>query len=263
LSIHPSVILSDRAKISADAEIGPYCVIDGEVEIGPGTVVESHARIGSKYGRVTIGANNRIQHGAVLGGPPQDWGYESGAYTALTIGAHNRIGEYVTMNLGTPKGGGVTRVGDRNFIMAYAHLGHDCQVAEHVVIVNGAQFAGHVTIEHHANISGLTAFTQFTRVGAYAYIAAGAFANKDIVPFAIAEGHWASPRAINRVGLKRAGFDADERRNLDTALRFVLDRALTIDDVVQRIEAECAPSAQIAHLLAFIGSSKRGIARGE
>ena len=263
MSIHPSVILSDRAKISEDAEIGPYCVIEGEVEIGPGTVVESHARIGSKYGRVTIGARNRIQHGAVLGGPPQDWSYESGAYTALTIGAHNRIGEYVTMNLGTPKGGGVTRVGDRNFIMAYAHLGHDCQVAEHVVIVNGAQFAGHVTIEHHANISGLTGFTQFTRVGAYAYIAAGAFANKDIVPYAIAEGHWATPRAVNRVGLKRAGIDEAERRNIDTALRFVLDRALTIEEVVKRIGTECAQSPQIAHLLAFIDGSKRGIARGE
>ena len=101
MSIHPSVILSDRAKISADAEIGPYCVIDGEVEIGPGTVVESHARIGSKYGRVTIGANNRIQHGAVLGGPPQDLSYEGGAYTALTIGSHNRIGEFVSINVGT------------------------------------------------------------------------------------------------------------------------------------------------------------------
>jgi UDP-N-acetylglucosamine acyltransferase len=114
LSIHPSVIASDRAKIHPDAEIGPYCVIDGEVEIGAGTVVESHARIGSRYGRVTIGSNNRIQHGAVLGGPPQDLGYEGGAYTALEIGSHNRIGEYVTINLGTAKGGGVTRVGNHN-----------------------------------------------------------------------------------------------------------------------------------------------------
>jgi len=263
LSIHPSVILSDRAKISEDAEIGPYCVIEGEVEIGPGTVVESHARIGSKYGRVTIGTRNRIQHGAVLGGPPQDLGYEGGAYTALTIGSHNRIGEYVSIHVGTAKGGGITSVGDRNFIMAYTHIGHDCQVADHVIIVNGAQFAGHVTIEHHANVSGLTGFTQFTRVGAYAYIAAGAFANKDIVPFAIAEGHWATPRAINRVGLKRAGIDEAERRNIDTALRFVLDRALTIEEAVKRIGAECEQTPQIAHLLAFIASSKRGIARGE
>jgi UDP-N-acetylglucosamine acyltransferase len=262
LSIHSSVILSERAKISPDAEIGPYCVIEGEVEIGAGTVVESHARIGSRYGSVKIGERNRIQHGAVLGGPPQDLGYEGGAYTALTIGSHNRIGEYVTINLGTAKGGGTTRVGDHNFIMAYTHIGHDCQLAEHIIIVNGAQFAGHVTVEHHANVSGLTGFTQFTRIGAYAYIAAGAFANKDIVPYSIAEGHWATPRAVNRVGLKRAGFDAAERRNIDTALRLVLDRSLTIEEVAARIESECEQSPQIAHMLAFIGSSKRGIARG-
>ena len=262
MSIHPTVIVSERAKISPDAEIGPYCVIDGEVEIGAGTIVESHARIGSRYGRVTIGERNRIQHGAVLGGPPQDLGYEGGAYTALMIGSHNRIGEYVSIHLGSAKGGGVTRIGDRNFIMAYTHIGHDCQLADHIIIVNGAQFAGHVTVEHHANISGLTGFTQFTRLGAYCYIAAGAFANKDIVPFVIAEGHWATPRAVNRVGLKRAGFDAVERRNIDTALRLVLDRSLVIEEVTARIVAECAPSPQIEHLLAFIRNSERGIARG-
>jgi UDP-N-acetylglucosamine acyltransferase len=262
LSIHPSCIVSERAKIAPDAEIGPFCVIDGEVEIGAGTVVESHARIGSRYGRVTIGERNRIQHGAVLGGPPQDLGYEGGAYTALTIGSHNRIGEYVSIHLGSAKGGGVTRIGDRNFIMAYTHIGHDCQLADHIIIVNGAQFAGHVTVEHHANISGLTGFTQFTRLGAYSYIAAGAFANKDIVPFVIAEGHWATPRAVNRVGLKRAGFDAAERRNIDNAIRLVLDRTLTIDEVTARIAAECATSTQIEHLLDFIRKSERGIARG-
>jgi UDP-N-acetylglucosamine acyltransferase len=262
LSIHPSVILSDRAKISAEAEIGPYCVIDGEVEIGPGTVVESHARIGSKYGRVTIGTNNRIQHGAVLGGPPQDLGYEAGAYTALTIGSHNRIGEYVTINLGTAKGGGATGVGDHNFIMAYTHIGHDCQVADHIVITNCAQFAGHVTIEHHALVSGHTGVTQFTRLGAYSFLVAGAFANKDIPPFTIAEGHWATPRAVNRVGLKRAGFDVGERRNIDAAIRVLLERELTMEQVVAQIERDCTPSPQIAHLIEFLKTSSRGIARG-
>lgn len=261
MGIHPSVILSDSARISADAEIGPYCVIAGEVEIGPGTVVESNARIGSRYGRVSIGAHNHIQHGAVLGGPPQDLAYDAGNPTALTIGSHNRIGEYVSINLGTAKGGGHTRVGDRNFIMAYAHIAHDCQVADHVIIANGAQIAGHVTIEHHALLSGLTGITQFARLGAYSFLAAGAFANKDIVPFTIAEGHWAAPRALNRVGLTRAGIDAAERRNIDNALRLVLDRALAIDQVVARIVAECEPSPQIEHLLGFIRSSRRGIAR--
>jgi UDP-N-acetylglucosamine acyltransferase len=254
MSIHPSAVVGSRANIAADAEIGPFCVIDGEVEIGAGTVVESNARIGSRYGRVKIGAHNHIQHGAVLGGPPQDHSYQDGAYTALEIGASNRIGEFVSINLGTQKGGGVTRLGDHNF-------GHDCQIAEHVVIVNGAQFAGHVTIEHHALVSGLTGFTQFTRIGAYAFLAAGAFANKDIPPFTIAEGHWAVPRAVNRVGLKRAGFDAPERRNIERAVRLLLDRALKIDEALARIKSDCEPSPQIEHLVSFVASSERGIAR--
>lgn len=254
--------MSDRATIAPDAEIGPFCVIEGEVTIGAKTVVESHARIGSRFGSVTIGADNHIQHGAVLGGPPQDMGYKGGAYTALEIGSHNRIGEYVTMNIGTAKGGGVTRIGDHNFIMAYAHVGHDCQLDHHIIAVNSVQFAGHVVVEHHVLVAGIAGITQFVRLGAYSFIAAGAFANKDIVPFTIAEGHWATPRAINRVGLKRAGFDAAERRNIDDALRLVLDRGLTIDEVTTRIESDCTASPQIAHLLAFIRGSERGIARG-
>jgi UDP-N-acetylglucosamine acyltransferase len=119
-----------------------------------------------------------------------------------------------------------------------------------------------VTIEHHALVSGLTGVTQFTRLGAYSFMAAGAFANKDILPFTVAEGHWATPRAVNRIGLKRAGFDAAERRNIDNAVRLVLNRALTIAEATARIAAECSQSPQIKHLLAFIRSSERGIARG-
>jgi UDP-N-acetylglucosamine acyltransferase len=262
LSIHPSALVSEHARIAQDAEIGPYCVIEGEVEIGAQTVVESHARIGSRFGRVRIGAHNHIQHGAVLGGPPQDLGYQAGAYTALEIGAHNRLGEFVSINLGTAKGGGTTRLGDHNFVMAYAHIGHDCQLADHIVIVNGAQLAGHVIVEQHALLSGLTGITQFTRLGAYSFMAAGAFANKDILPFTIAEGHWATPRAINRVALKRAGFDAAERRNIDTAVRIALDRTLTLEEAAAHIDQECTASPQIAHLLNFIKTSERGIARG-
>ena len=263
MSIHPSAIVGSRVTISPGAEIGAFCVLEGEVEIGAGTVVESHARIGSRFGRVAIGEHNHIQASAVLGGPPQDLGYlAQGAYTALAIGSHNRIGEFVSISLGTPKGGGVTRIGDHNFIMAYAHIGHDCRLADHIVITNGAQLAGHVTVEHHALLSGLTGVTQFTRLGAYSFLVAGAFANKDIPPFTIAEGHWATPRAVNRVGLRRAGFDAAERRNIDAAVRLLLDRELTIEEVAAKIASDCSPSPQIDHLLAFLASSERGIARG-
>jgi UDP-N-acetylglucosamine acyltransferase len=262
LSIHPTAIVSERAKIAADVEIGPFCVIEGEVEIGAQTVIESHARIGSRYGRVVIGEHNHIQYCAALGGPAQDLTYESGDYTALTIGSDNRIGEFVTVHLGTAKGGGVTRVGSHCFIMAHAHIAHDCQIADHVIMVNSAQIGGHVIIEHHATVGGCAIVTQLNRVGEYSFMAIGATANKDVLPYAIVEGHWATPRATNRIGLKRAGFDQAERRNIDNAIRILMQRSLTIDEALARIQAECAPSPQIAHLLEFVRASERGVARG-
>lgn len=261
MSIHATAVVSADAKIDASAEIGPFCVIAGEVIIGEDTVVESHARLGSAYGRVEIGARNLIQCGAVLGGPAQDYSYGEGA-TALVVGDENRIGEYVSISLGTVKGGGTTRIGNHNFIMAFAHLGHDCQLADHVVITNGTQLAGHITVEHHALLSGLAGITQFVRIGAYSFLVAGAFANKDILPYTIAEGHWATPRAVNRVGLKRAGFGPAERKNIERAVRIALDKSKTIDEVLDRIRADCEPDAAVRHLLEFIESSERGVARG-
>lgn len=258
---HPTALISEQAVVSPEAEIGPYCVIEGEVEIGAHTVVESHVRIGSRYGRVVIGQHNYIQSTSVLGGPPQDHSYEEG-YTQLTIGDHNRIGEYVTMHLGTVKGGGVTRVGNGNLVMSYAHLGHDCQLTDHVVMTNGAQLSGHTVVEQHAVLSGMSATSQFVRLGAWSFLAGGAQANKDIPPYTIAEGRWATVRATNRVGLKRGGFDAPERRNIDRAVRLLLDRSLTVARAAARIREECRSSPQIEHLLEFVAGSTRGIARG-
>jgi UDP-N-acetylglucosamine acyltransferase len=261
LNIHPTAIVSEQASIAEDVEIGPFTVIRGRVTIGAGTTVESHAQIGNPHGRVEIGRDNLIQAGAVLGGAPQDLGYKD-ADTRLTIGDRNRIGEYVSISLGTEKGGGETELGDDNFIMAYTHIGHDCRLADHIIITNGTQLAGHVIVEHHALLSGLAGVTQFCRLGAYSFLVAGAFANKDIAPFTVAEGHWATPRATNRVGLKRAGFGPEERRNVDRAVRFLLDRSLGIEDVVARIEQHCAPSEAVAHFVGFLQSSERGVARG-
>ncbi len=253
-------MVAASAEIADDAEIGPFCVVADGVDIGAGTIVESHARIGDGRGRVTVGRENLIQSGAVLGGAPQDVGYTD-TVTALEIGDRNRIGEYVSISRGTDKGGGVTRIGDDNFIMAFVHLGHDCRVEHHVTITNGTQLAGHVTLEHHALLSGLAGLTQYVRVGAYAFLTAGAFANKDIAPYTIAEGHWAVPRAVNRVGLKRAGFGAAERRNVERAVRTLLDRRLTLADARERIRADCEPSDAIAHFVEFLSASERGVAR--
>ena len=261
MSIHPSAAVSGQAEISPQAEIGPFCVIEGRVSIGAGTIVESHARIGSRFGSVSIGERNFIQNGAVLGSPPQDLGYDNGYYSSLTIGDDNRIGEYVTVSLGTEKGGGVTRIGNANFLMAYTHVGHDCRLGDHIVITNLCQLAGHVVIEDHALLSGHTGVTQFVRLGAYSFLVGGSYANKDIPPFTVAEGYWATLRATNRIGLKRAGFDPAERKNVDAAVRLLLDGALTIPDALDRIRTECTPSAQIDRLVAFVESSERGIAR--
>jgi UDP-N-acetylglucosamine acyltransferase len=261
LAIHPTAIVSADAEIAETAEIGPFCVIEGKVVVGAETVIESHARIGSAYGQVTIGEKNLIQCGAVLGGPAQDYSFADGE-TELMIGDSNRIGEYVSISLGTKKGGGTTRIGNQNFIMAFAHLGHDCQLADHVVITNATQLAGHITVEHHALLSGLVGITQFVRIGAYSFLVAGAFANKDILPYTIAEGHWAAPKAVNRVGLKRAGFGPAERKNVEKAVRIVLDKSATIDQCAERIRAECNVDAAVEHLLAFIANSDRGVARG-
>ncbi|MDX1562964.1 MAG: acyl-ACP--UDP-N-acetylglucosamine O-acyltransferase [Gammaproteobacteria bacterium] len=261
MSVHATAIVAADAAIAPTAEIGPFCIIEGDVTIGANTVVESHARIGSSYGKVTIGADNLIQCGAVLGGPAQDYSFADDR-TALVIGDGNRIGEYVSISLGTKKGGGTTRIGNKNFIMAFAHLGHDCQVADHVVITNATQLAGHITVEHHALLSGLVGITQFVRIGAYSFLVAGAFANKDILPYTIAEGHWAVPKAVNRVGLKRAGFSPATRKNIDKAIRIALDRSATLEEVTERIAGECERDEPIEHLLAFIAGSDRGIARG-
>ena len=261
MSIHETAIVSAEARIADSTEIGPFCVIEGRVQIGPDSVVESHARIGSVFGSVTIGAQNLIQAGAVLGGPPQDHSYEEGD-TRLQIGDRNRIGEFVTISLGTAKGGGLTRIGDHNFIMAYAHIGHDCRLGDEIVITNATQLAGHVTIENHALLSGLAGVTQFVRLGAYSFLVAGSFANKDIPPYTIAEGHWATPRAVNKIGLKRAGFEPAIRKDIERAVRLLLDRSLTIEQVIAAIERDCAQTPAIEHFASFLRTSSRGVARG-
>ena len=261
LSIHPTAIVSAEASVSPQARVGPYAVITGRVEIGPHTVVESHVRLGSPYGEVLIGARNYIQSGATLGGPPQDRSYEDG-YTRLIIGDRNRIGEGASINLGSEKGGGVTRIGDRAFIMANAHVGHDCQIGDDVVLTNLAQLAGHVRVERHAIVGGVAAVTQFVRLGELSFLAAGAVANKDILPYTIAEGHWAAPKALNRIGLRRAGVSEAQRRNLERALRILRGRSLTIGEALRKIETDCASDARIRHLVGFVAGSERGVARG-
>lgn len=260
MSIHPTAIISDEAEISPQATISPYCVITGRVRIGPGTVVEAHARIGSNYGEVSIGENNYIQGGAALGGPPQDWTFRE-SRTRLEIGDDNRIGEYVTVHLGTAKQDGVTRIGNHTFLMAHSHVAHDCHVHDHAMLINLAQLAGHTIVEPYATVGGIVGVSQFVRVGRSSFLATGAMANKDILPFTIAEGHWAVPKATNKIGMRRAGYDAGEIREVDRAVRILLDRSLTVAEAIEHVRAHGEPGTAVEALLDFAATSKRGLAR--
>ena len=260
MSIHPTAIVSEEAAISTEADIGPYCVIAGKVEIAAHTTVESHVRLGSSFGEVVIGEHNYIQSGAALGAPPQHRDYRHG-YTRLVIGSRNRIGEGATLNLGSESGGGVTAVGDGTFIMANVHVGHDCRIGDDVVLTNFAQLAGHVEVQQNAVVGGLVAVTQFVRIGAFAFVAAGAAVNKDIIPCTVAEGRWATPRAVNRVGLERAGATARELRNIGRAVKLLLNKSLTVNDALKAIGEECEVDAWIRRLSEFAADSPRGLAR--
>lgn len=260
LSIHPTTVVSDEASISPAAEIGPFCVVAGKVRIGAHTVVESHVRLGGRFGEVTIGEHNRIQSGAVLGGPPQHRDYGD-APTRLAIGDGNRIGEGATVNLGSRAGGGLTTLGNRVLVMAGAHVAHDCRIGDDVVLTNLTQLAGHVEIQRNAVLGGMVAVTQHVRIGEFAFVAARSGVNKDILPYTVAEGRWATSRAVNKVGLQRAGVPAAALRNIRRAIKRLLTASLTVEDALKAIEEECEPDDWIRRLSEFAASSRRGLAR--
>ncbi|MEK6556328.1 MAG: acyl-ACP--UDP-N-acetylglucosamine O-acyltransferase [Bdellovibrionota bacterium] len=260
MAIHPTAIIGPNVEIHPEASIEPYVVITGQVKIGRKTKVESFVRIGADQGKITIGEENLILSGACLGGIPQDLSYK-GENTELVIGDRNTIREYVTMNLGTNKENGITKVGNDNLIMAYVHIAHDCQIANNVVLANSLQLAGHVRIADYARIGGMVGITQFTRIGRHAYVAADSTINKDIPPFTIAQGRWARVRAANKIGIERAGFSKDEVDKINRAVRALIMGERTIEEAIQKITEECLPSTNVEELIQFIRASEQGIAR--
>ena len=259
MSIHPSSVISKEAEIGANVVIGPFCVITGRVKIGANTVMDSHVTVGNPHGSVEIGSNNHFCAGAAVGGPPQDLSY-NGEPTEIVIGNHNTIREFVTLNCGTVKGGGVTRIGSHNLIMAYSHVAHDCKVGDHVVIANSTQLAGHVTMEDHVKVGGMCAFNQFVRVGCYAFVAGDSSVNKDILPYTMSQGNYAVMRATNRVLLERSGFVKEDIEAINRAVRIVTKGGGTVDESLTRIANECGSSKAIEHFVDFMKSSQRGLA---
>lgn len=254
--IHFTAIVDAGAQIADDAEIGPYCVLGRDVVIGSGSILMSHVTIA---GPATIGRANRFYPYCSIGQRSQDLKY-AGEPTFLEIGDHNSFREFCTVNRGTmPET--KTVVGSHGNFLAYSHIAHDCIVGDHVIFSNNGTLAGHVIVEDHAVIGGLSGVHQFCRIGRHAILGGCTKIVQDVPPFMIADGNPAEIRGINQVGLERRGFDGDDIRALREAYRLLCRANLNVKQACETIRTELPSNAHIAHLLAFIEASKRGIVR--
>jgi UDP-N-acetylglucosamine acyltransferase len=255
-AVHPASFVDERAQLGVDVEVGPGAVIGPEVRVGDRTSVGSHALL---TGWTRIGSDCRIHHGAVLGSPPQDLKYR-GERTELVVGDHTEIREYVTANLATQPGA-ATRIGSHALLMAYSHVAHDCQLADHVVIANAVQFAGFVTVEEWAIVGGGTVVHQFVRIGCHSIIGGGSRIPQDVAPYVKAAGSPPRNAGINAVGLERRGFKRETVQALDRAYRILFRQQLTVADAVARIRAEMRGVPEVEHLARFAETSVRGLTR--
>ncbi len=256
MAIDPSARIAPGVELAPDVEVGPGVIIDGPSRIGAGTRILAHAYIGPY---TTIGRDNLIAFGAIIGYDPQDYGF-TGAESYTVIGDHNRIREYVTIHRGT-KPGSTTRVGNHNFLMAMSHLGHNCTLGDHVIVVNGALLAGYVEVADRAFISGNCLIHQFCRVGTLAIMRGGSGAGRDIPPYAIND-ELHTVRGLNLVGLKRAGFTSSQIAPLRQAFRILFGRRGNLKLGLERVEREVPLTPEVIHLLEFIRASTRGVALG-
>ena len=256
--IHPTAIIDPKADISEGVEIGPFSIVEKGVFLGEGTKIGPHVivREGTR-----IGKGCRIFQFASIGEAPQFSGYK-GEKTFLQIGDQNIIREFVTLHRGTIKGGGKTVIGNENFLMAYSHVAHDCQIGNGVVMANGATLAGHIVIEDLAVIGGIVAIHQFCRVGTHAFIGGVSGVTLDIPPYMLASGSHVKLFGLNTVGLKRANFSEETLKALKKAYRIIFRSSLTLEKAIKRVgEDEISKTPEVQHLLHFIQHSKRGIAR--
>ena len=257
MSVHPTAIVAPGARLHATAEVGPYAVIGPQVEIGAGTIIGPHAVI---EGRTRLGERNRVFQFASVGAPPQDLKY-AGEDSALEIGSENLIREFTTLHKGTSGGGGVTRIGNRNLFMAYAHVAHDCQVGNGCVLANAATLGGHVEVGDHVILGGLAAVHQFTRIGKHAFVAGGAMVVMDVPPFCTAQGDRAELAGVNSIGLARHGFSEEQIAQVKEAYRILFRSKLPLEEAIERLRTELGDQKEIQMLLAFVTTSQRGLTR--
>lgn len=260
MNIHQTAVVDPAAELESTVKVGPYAIIEEGVRIGADTVIKPHSII---TGPTTIGTGNVIGPFATIGAPPQDLKYR-GEETELVVGDNNQIREYVSIHRGTVTDKGITRVGSGNLFMGYVHVAHDCVVGNSAILANAATLAGHVQVDDHAIIGGLVAVQQFIRVGSYSYIGGLSGISKDVPPFVIVSGTRKDMRVsgINRVGLRRRGFNRETLKKLDEAYRIIfMSPDLLLQDALNQVEREISGCEAVNQLISFFRSSKQGVVR--
>jgi len=255
--VHPTAQIAEGVRLGADVEIGAYSVIAADVEIGDGSVLGPHVVVN---GPTRIGRDNHIHAFASVGGDPQDKKFE-GERSELVIGDRNHIREFVTINRGTGQGGGTTRIGNDNWIMAYVHIAHDCQVGNHTVFSNNATLAGHVYIGDHVILSGFSGVHQFCRIGEHAFIGMGCLVNGDVPPFVIMANEYGRPRGINTEGLKRRGFSPERIAAIRRAYKVLYMSGLQLSEAREELVRIAAESPDVTTMIEFMQQAQRPIVR--
>jgi UDP-N-acetylglucosamine acyltransferase len=256
MPIHPTAIIDPKAKVHPSCKIGPYSVVGPDVELGESCHLLSHVAV---EGPTRIGNGNTFFPFASIGMAPQDVSYAEEP-TRLEIGDHNVIREYVTINRGTVKGGGVTRVGDRNLIMAYTHIAHDCQIGNHIIMANAATLGGHVIVEDWATVGALCPIHHFVRIGTHAFIGGGTTVTRDVLPFSKTSAERGTHAyGMNAVGLERRGFTKERIRKLHHAYRVLLASKLNTSQALAKLKSESDRGEDVDMLIRFIEESERGV----
>ena len=255
--IHSTAIISPQAEIGKNCYIGAYCIVGDEVVLGNEVRLESHIVID---GKTKIGDETKVFPFVSIGLAPQDLKYK-GEPTAVEIGKRNNIREFVTVHRGTTGGGGLTRIGDDNLLMAQAHVAHDCRIGNEVIMANAATLAGHVEIADRANIGAYSGVHQYCRIGYEAFVGGYSVVVKDAMPFAIIQGNHAKCYGLNRVGMKRRGYSKETIEKLHSAFHILLSAKLNTSQALEKINQEITDCREVDLLVEFIKSSKRGVVK--
>ena len=256
MTVHPTAVVDARAKVHSSCKIGPYCVVGADVELGERCCLVSHVAM---EGPTKIGTDNSFFPFCSIGLAPQDLTY-AGEPTRLEIGDHNTIREFVTINRGTVKGGGLTRVGSHTLVMAYAHIAHDCRVGDHVIMANAATLGGHVTVGDWAQVGALCPVHHFVRIGEYAFVGGGTTITRDVLPFSkTAAERGARAYGLNAVGLERRGFSKERIAKIHHAYKLLLTSKLNTSQALEKLKSEADGGEDVERLIEFIEASERGV----